>query len=117
MRKWYFNKDTCKSVTDIKSPISAIYICHKLKVIFLASWDLFIRGINMETNNIDYQYIASKDRIRAINVNSEFIFCAGQDNVIRAKSLIDGEEKIYLGNTGFIHCLLSKGNLLMSGGD
>ena len=77
MRKWYYKKKPCESVTDIKSPISAIFVCHKLKVIFIGSWDLYIRGINIETNNFDYQYIASKDRIRAINVNSEFIFCAG----------------------------------------
>ena len=86
-------------------------------MIFVATWDLYIRGINIETNKVEYQYVAAKDRILAIHVNSKYIFCAGYDNVIRAKSLVDGEDKLYLGNTGFIHSLLSKGNMLLSAGD
>ena len=37
--------------------------------------------------------------------------------MIRAKSLHDGEDKTYLGYTGIIHSLLTKGTLLFGAGD
>ncbi len=50
---------------------------------FTASWDKMVRVIDLESNKVVKSFIASKEAIKCMQVNDDYIFVAGCDPIIR----------------------------------
>ena len=98
-------------------PISACKISATYNMLFTASWDKMVRCVDLETNKVCKSFIASKEAIKCMQINENYIFVAGCDPVIRAFNIEDGTQKIYQGHKGWIYCVETMGKRMFSGGD
>ena len=62
-------------------------------------------------------FIASKEAIKCMEVTDKFIFVAGCDPIIRAYNIETGDTKLYQGHKGWVYCIKTLGDRMISGGD
>ena len=87
---------------------------------FTASWDKMVRVIDLESNKVVKSFIASKEAIKCMQVNDDYIFVAGCDPIIRRFDFSEGKMKVFQGHKGWIYCLAIQEEpkpRLFSGGD
>ncbi len=68
-------------------PISCAILSKEYNMLFTASWDKMIRCVDLEQNKIVKSFIASKEAIKCMQLNKEYIFVAGCDPIIRSFNL------------------------------
>ena len=86
----------------------------------VCTWDKYIRAVDMASNQVTNAFVCSKETVRCIHLSEEYLFIAGSDPVIRRFDHFDKEpkeQKIYNGHKGWVNQIISKANLLFSGGD
>ena len=89
-------------------------------MLHVCTWDKYIRAVDMKTNQVTSSFVCSKETIRCIHLTEQYIFVAGPDPVIRRFDLViteTSQQKMYNGHKGWVNCLITKDDLMFSGGD
>lgn len=95
IRSWNLKSIICEVVYQFSDPVSDIFLCDSL--IFLASWDGFVRVINIEEGVISSEFKAGDKPLRSLCVDNNVIYSGGCDLIIKSHDIITGKVNEYKG--------------------
>lgn len=117
VRAWNTKTGVCDSVFKFSDPISSVEISLSNNMMYSVSWDKMVRVVDLDANKVTKSFVAAKEAIKALHVTNDYVFVAGCDPIIRGFNLQTGETIQYIGHQGWVYCLTTYNNYLLSGGD
>jgi WD40 repeat protein len=117
VRSWNTKTGVCESIFKFADPVSSCEISFSNNMMYTVSWDKMVRVVDLDANKVTKSFVAAKEAIKALHVTNEYIFVAGCDPTIRGFNIETGECIEYTGHQGWVYCLTTYNEYLLSGGD
>lgn len=83
-------------------PVTCGLIDEARDFLITGSWDRTVTALDLKKNEIDKQWVGTRDCVKCLHLFDKWLFVAGLDQVIRAFCLESGKTKVFEGHTSWI---------------
>jgi WD40 repeat protein len=102
VRAWDVGAKTCLLVYKFSHPVSSICVSSLAQRLYIGSWDRMLRAVDLQTNQVTHELLASEDAIKAVLAVDNYVLVAGCDPIIRVWDLNSGSCKTLVGHRGWV---------------
>ena len=79
VRIWDLATDTCTRVIKYADPVMCGLVDEERDFLFTGSWDKTVTALDLKRNEIDRQFVASRDSVKCLHLHDKWLFVAGMD--------------------------------------